>query len=217
MRDPSIRLAFVAVLLVALLLVVVASLRNSTPGVVVPTANVAPVATAAVATFAAGLTGTADALPTASFTATSPRPTATDTQGGTAETPNCLGLHFVRDVTIPDNTPVIPAQVFTKTWLVTNSGTCPWAPGFQVVLIGGLAMGGSAFQITQNVGPGTTLQISIKMAAPTNQTGIVQGTWMMADAAGKKFGDYLSVVVVVRGNAKTPPATAPTTTPSRIP
>ena len=47
-----------------------------------------------------------------------------------------------------------PAEVFTKTWLVENSGTCPWKPGFQVVLIGGLAMGGSPFRVAQTVGPG---------------------------------------------------------------
>jgi hypothetical protein len=138
------------------------------------------------------------------------RRTTAASQSGT---PNCLGLRFIRDVTIPDNTEMTPAEVFTKTWLVENSGTCPWEPGFQVVLIGGLAMGGSPFRVARTVGPGGEIQVSIKMAAPTNQTGVVQGTWKMADADGAPFGDFLSVVIVVSGPTRIPQATGTTATP----
>ena len=65
-----------------------------------------------------------------------------------------------------------------------NTGTCAWKPGFQVMLIGGVAMGGSPFKVAQTVGPGGSIQVSIKMVAPPNQTGVVQGTWKMADEAG---------------------------------
>ncbi len=73
-------------------------------------------------------------------------------------------------------------------------------------------MGASPFPVVQNVSPGGRIQISIKMVAPTNETGIVQGTWKMADLNGKTFGDYMSVVIVVgsgTGAARTslPPAT----------
>jgi next-to-BRCA1 protein 1 len=125
-------------------------------------------------------------------------------------------LRFIRDVTIPDNTEMTPAQVFTKTWLVENSGTCPWKPGFQVILIGGLALGGSPFKVSQTVGPGGSIQVSIKMVAPTNASGVVQGTWKMADETGAAFGDYLSAVIVVQAptlRAAPSPTVASTPTP----
>ena len=57
------------------------------------------------------------------------------------------------------------------------------------------------------MGPGGSIQVSIKMVAPTNQTGVVQGTWKMADEMGAPFGDFLSVVIVVKGRAVRQPAT----------
>jgi hypothetical protein len=106
-----------------------------------------------------------------------------------------------------------PAQVFTKTWQVQNSGTCPWKPGFQVVLIGGVAMGGSPFKVSQTVGPGGTIQVSIKMAAPTDVKGVSQGTWKMADNNGETFGDYFSVVIVLGSGTPSPTAPRSTSTP----
>lgn len=103
-----------------------------------------------------------------------------------------------------------PAQVFTKTWLVENSGTCAWQSGFRVVLVGGVAMGGSPFTLIQGVNPGGRIQVSIKMAAPTNQIGIVQGTWRMSDENGTLFGDAMWVTIVV-GNATGTPPTAEAT------
>lgn len=193
------------------------------PATPLPTQNLDAVRTEAVSTFAAEITGTASAVPSATITETETPPAdstgaaATDSTGGPATastggpsaTPTCLGLRWIRDVTIPDNTGMTPAEVFTKSWLVENSGTCPWQSGFQVVLIGGVAMGGSPFQLAQQVGPGGRIQVSIKMVAPTNQTGIVQGTWKMADSTGKPFGDYMSVVIVV-GTGSAPAPALPT-------
>ncbi len=183
-----------------------------------PTQNLDAVRTEAVGTFAADMTATASVMPSPTVAETeTPAETPVDVTASTgtegpSPTPACLGLRYVRDVTIPDNTPMTPAQVFTKSWLVENSGTCPWEPGFQVVLIGGLAMGGSPFQLTQQVGPGGRIQISIKMVAPTDQTGIVQGTWKMADATGTTFGDFMSVVIVVGKGTPATPAPIPSIT-----
>ncbi len=218
--------AAIAVFVLALIVVVGMSVNPpgtpAGPPTPAPTQNVDAVRTESVATFAAGLTETASALPTATATdteaptvastASTPATAGPSPTGGPSPTPACLGLRYVRDVTIPDNTPMTPAQVFTKSWLVENSGTCPWQAGFQVVLIGGEAMGGSPFPVVQNTSPGGRIQISIKMVAPTNQTGIVQGTWKMADLTGKTFGDYLSVVIVVGTGTGLPPTTLPTAT-----
>jgi hypothetical protein len=51
------------------------------------------------------------------------------------------------------------------------------------------------------------------MAAPTNQTGIVQGTWRMSDDNGGLFGDALTVVIVVGSGTGAPPTIPATATP----
>jgi len=209
------QLAIMAVLLLALAMIVLLSIRSVNRPAQIPIVNMSDVQTKAVATFAFGLTGTAQAEPTQTLTNT-PLTTTTVTSAGTQDlsgTPGCYGLHFVLDVNIPDNTVMTPAQVFTKSWLVENSGTCDWQPGFKVVLIGGVAMGGSPFTVAQVVKPGGRIQVSIKMAAPTNQTGIVQGTWKMSDASETRFGDYMSVVIVVGNTTGTPPTLEATITP----
>ena len=199
-----------ALLMLAFALLVVIVLAEGRAAPSAPTPDVRMLRTEAVATFAAGLTA---AAPT-SAPSTPDLSAATSPTPETSGTPSCLGLRFVRDVTIPDNTEKPPAEVFTKTWLVENSGTCPWEPGFQVVLIGGIAMGGSPYRLERTVGPGGTIQVAIKMAAPTNQTGVVQGTWKMADGNGVQFGDFLSVVIVVSGPTRMPPAVSATSTDS---
>ncbi len=213
MADNRSRLAILAVATLALLIVIGLAVQGSGSSGAAPTIDVSRIQTNAVGGFVRGLTETMAAVPTATATSTG-RPTAT--AGGTpttSATPSCLGLHFVRDVTIPDNTQMTPAQVFTKTWQVENSGTCPWKPGFQVVLIGGVAMGGSPFNVAQTVGPGGMIQISIKMAAPTNVKGVAQGTWQMADDNGERFGDYVSVVIVVGNGTASPQSPTITSTP----
>jgi hypothetical protein len=199
MPEDKSRLAILVVATIALLLVISLLVQDAGSRQTAPTKDLGAVRTEAVVEFARGLTGTAEAHPSATAT------------GST--TPVCLGLHFVKDVTIPDNTDMKPAQVFTKTWQVQNSGTCAWKPGFQVVLTGGVAMGGSPFKVAQTVGPGGTIQVSIKMAAPTDVKGVSQGTWKMADNNGQPFGDYFSVVIVVGSGTPSPTAPRSTSTP----
>ncbi len=214
------RLAWVVLLVlavVALGALIAFSLRAPKQAPPSPTVNIPQVQTQAVLAFSEGLTSTAQAKPTGTKTST-PAPStqeaaSTASTSSVSATPSCFGLRFVKDVTIPDNTRMTPAQVFTKTWLVENSGTCPWEPGFQVVLIGGVAMGGSPFRLAQTVGPGGRVQISIKMAAPTNQTGTVQGTWSMTDLTGEKFGEPMWVTIDVGTGTQAPPTVTATGTP----
>jgi hypothetical protein len=152
-------------------------------------------------------------MPAATRTRLPPPTESSVISGSTTATPLCNNLKYVRDVTIPDNTGMSPAQVFTKSWLVENNGTCAWHAGFQVVLIGGAAMGGSPFRLIQDVGPGGRVQVSIKMVAPPNQMGIVEGTWKMSDDSGAAFGDYMSVVIVVGSGTNTPATASATSTP----
>jgi hypothetical protein len=126
----------------------------------------------------------------------------------------CYNLSYVKDVTIPDNTPVTPGQSFTKTWLVSNSGSCAWEVGFIFNVVGGEAMSGAAVTLNQKVEPGRQFEFSVPMVAPTDKTGELKGTWRLSDANGNFFGDGVYVLVIV-GNA-TPAATA-TETPIPTP
>ena len=214
MLHNKIMLAISAlVLLTAIVLAIIFGLRGTNRAAQTPTVNVSEVQTEAVATFASGLTRTVKAMPTSTLTST-PLPSETPlVTASVSATPSCYRLRFVRDVTIPDNTPMTPAEVFTKTWQVENNGICAWRPGFQLLLVGGLAMGGSPFTLAQQVNPGQRIEVSVKMVAPTNQTGIMQGTWRMADDNEAFFGDALTVVIVV-GNETGTPTSAATDTPA---
>jgi hypothetical protein len=210
MLDARTRFLVAALLVVVFALVVTIVRMASGPPAPETADSQSEIQTEAVGKFIAQLTASAP-LPSPTRRL-SPSPT-TQVPTASSGTPGCLGLRFVRDVTILDNSEMDPAEVFTKTWQVENSGTCAWKPGFQVVLIGGVAMGGSPFRVTQTVGPGGSIQVSIKMVAPTNETGIVQGTWKMADERGSPFGDFLSVVIVVKGRAPATSAPSATGTP----
>ena len=217
MQDNRLRIALAVLMITvfALVIIVIGMAEGSFRQGETPDMGV--VQTQAIATFLSQMTQTADKAPTVTATLRPPPTEAVSATAPTSSTPNCLGLRFLRDVTIPDNTAMTPAEVFTKTWLVENNGTCAWRPGFQIVLIGGLAMGGSPFRVAQTVGPGGSIQVSIKMAAPTNQTGVVQGTWMITDAEGARFGDFLSVVIVVGAPTRGAVTQAPSPAPSRDP
>jgi Ig-like domain-containing protein len=212
MFDNKTRLAVLTVLVLLLLLAVTLSIRGAGRATPAPTVSLADVQTAAVATFRAGLTRTAEALPTASSTRT---PAPSDTPAGTAvsPTPSCYKLHYVRDVTVPDYTVMIPGLIFTKTWEVENTGTCAWLPGFEFALIGGNAMGGEPLTLTETINAGQRIRLSIDMAAPADGTGIVVGTWRMSDENGIPFGDALTVIIDLGGITGTPATATATATP----
>ncbi len=180
-----------------------------------PTLSVEAIQTAAVGTFAAGLTQTALALPTDTPTLT---PTFTSTSGtplaigsGATPTVSCYGLTLVSDVTIPDNTPMVPGQTFTKTWLVKNTGTCTWDTGFKFIFTVGDSMGGVPLVLNTPVSPGADLEISIAMTAP-NKTGKLVGHWRMSTASGTQFGADIYVAIILSpASATTTPATATAT------
>jgi hypothetical protein len=153
-------------------------------------------------------------MPTSSATGT-PLPTSTfiETEA-ISPTPSCYRMKFITDITIQDNTPLSPADVFTKTWRVENNGLCAWRPGFKLVLVGGDAMGGSPLILSQAINPGERTEISVKMAAPTDQTGAITGAWRMTDDNGTFFGDTLTVVITIGGSGtSTSPTLAATTAP----
>jgi hypothetical protein len=192
-----------------------------------PTVDVEQIRTEAVATFSAGLTATALALPSSTPTGTptpspsgsTPQVTATAAATAVATVSSCYGLTYVSDVTVPDNTTITPGNQFTKTWRVRNSGSCAWQAGFTLRFTGGEAMGGSSVSLQNAVQPGNTADISVALTAPTT-AGTYRGNWRMTDASGRYFGDEVYLLIIVGSATATSTVGAsatPTPTPTLTP
>jgi hypothetical protein len=122
---------------------------------------------------------------------------STATLSGAAVT-TCDNSVYLSDVTIPDNTAVNPGQAFTKTWKVSNTGTCTWNANYQIILISGDAMSGKSTPIGVVVAPGQSVDVSVAMVAPSTN-GTVQGTWRLQNDKSQPFGTVLTVVIKVGG------------------
>jgi hypothetical protein len=126
-------------------------------------------------------------LPTLAFATSTPL-----ASGGSA----CDNSAYIADVTIPDNTPLDPGKKFTKTWLVQNTGTCPWSTSYQLVHVDGLAMDGADTFLPLQVPVGQQVQLSVDMRAPTSP-GDYYGRWQLQNANNAPFGSILTVVIKV--------------------
>jgi hypothetical protein len=126
------------------------------------------------------------------------------------------------DITINDNTEMVPGQTFTKIWRVVNVGTCPWTTAYAVVLFSGDRLGASEnIAFTQSIVPNQTVDISVDMVAPTDP-GAYQGNWKLRNASGGYFGigpsgssPFWVRIDVIQVLTSTPTAT-PTITPTPI-
>lgn len=175
-----------------------------------PTLSAEQIQTQAVETFAAYMTSTAQAMPTETPSPTETQmPTATSTPAATntaaptaVPTSTCYGLTFVSDVTIPDNTNMVPGKQFTKTWRVRNSGSCAWDTGFKFNFTGGEAMGGSSVTLNSAVQPGKETDLSVSLTAPSS-AGTYRGNWRMSTGSGTYFGDEVYVLIVVGSSTAT--------------
>jgi hypothetical protein len=100
----------------------------------------------------------------------------------------CDWLTFVKDVTVPDGTVLLPGETFTKTWRITNRGTCTWTPDYMLVFASGDQMGNtSAVRLPGYVSPGQSIDVSVTLTAP-NAKGQYTGYWMLRTPAGTLFG-----------------------------
>lgn len=106
----------------------------------------------------------------------------------------CLAVGYsdaTIDVTIPDNTIMTPGQLFTKTWRLTNIGTCTWNSSYQLVFDRGDQMGVAVTYskplTTGTVAPGQTVDVSVDLVAPA-ASGTYTGYWRFRDPNGVYFG-----------------------------
>jgi hypothetical protein len=118
-------------------------------------------------------------------------PTIKPTVGFVSQCDNAV---YVSDVTIPDGTVVTAGQSFTKTWKVTNTGTCAWTATYQLTFVSGDSLGGKATPIGKAVSPGQSADISVVLTS-TSATGTITGRWKLTNDKGQQFGDELTVVI----------------------
>jgi hypothetical protein len=156
------------------------------------TVDTAPIYTQLASTALALQTQTVLARPTATITpqasstpeATNP-PASTDTPlPGTTpsatlpalKTPkntsqaSCDNMEYVTDVTYPDGYVAAPGEYMIKTWTVKNLGPCTWNKDYVLVFgWGGVGTDWNeigAVNLTKNVLPGETIDISVSLTAP---------------------------------------------------
>ena len=139
------------------------------------------------------------------------------------------------DITINDNTPMLPGQNFTKIWRLQNVGACTWTKAYSASFFYGAQMDAPAFvPLSRDVPSGESAEIIIDMVAPL-QPGTYQGNWKLRNPEGKLFGIgpsgdapfWVRVVVVqvqtptstaTLTSTSTPnPSSTPTTTPTPTP
>jgi hypothetical protein len=114
-------------------------------------------------------------------TSTSVPPTATPVS-------YCDWLSFIQDVTAPDGSVFGPGETFTKTWRITNRGTCTWTPDYMLVFTGGDQMGSTtAVRLPGYISPGQSVDVSVTLTAPS-ANGRYTGYWMLRNPSGTLFG-----------------------------
>jgi len=93
------------------------------------------------------------------------------------------------DVTVPDGTEFSPGDTFTKTWRLTNAGSCTWTSGYEIIFDHGDQMDGPASQqlTSGTVAPGQSVDISVDLTAPATP-GTYRGYWKLRNPSGQVFG-----------------------------
>jgi uncharacterized protein YkwD len=149
---------------------------------------------------------------TANATQSTP-PTPTVDPSRPTNAPDCTNsASFVTDVTIPDNTNVAGGTTFTKTWRISNSGTCIWGPDYTLTYYSDERLGAPAFVPLALTYPGQTADISVDLVAP-NSNGNHRGNFVIKNPAGliMKVADDSRLWVIINvtvTTAITPTATA---------
>jgi len=164
-------------------------------------------------------------VPTSTLTQT-PTPTLTMTPTLTPvpvypyPTPKgaCYASAFIADATVPDYSEIAPGEVFQKTWLLKNTGTCAWARNDRMDFVGGYDLAGDPKNLNQVVEPGQEAYVTVTFTAP-DVAGRYISYWRLATRGGAPFGVSVYVLIDVPYDlviAPTP-TSIPTNTPTPAP
>ena len=110
---------------------------------------------------------------------------------------------FVRDITVPDFSPINGGAIMDKRWAVRNSGTCDWGREYRVMFVEGSSMGAANEQALYPAKAGSEAIIQISMTAPI-APGDYNGKWQLRDPKGKSFGEVLFIKIKVLAATATP-------------
>jgi hypothetical protein len=132
------------------------------------------------------------------------------------------------DVTIEDDSLMLPGQKFTKIWRLINAGNCTWTHQYAAVWFFGEKLGDTlAVPMSRSVAPGESVEITVDLVAP-QAPGSYQSNWKLRNAAGVLFGigpngdlPFWVRINVVEAATDTPtptlPPASPTPTATRTP
>ena len=124
-----------------------------------------------------------------------PAATATTAAGagagaGAGATDSCNVMTFVSDVTVQDGEQIAAGTAFTKTWRVSNDGTCTWDATYSVAFFSGDQMSGPDSQfLTSEVAPGAEVDLSVDLVAPAT-AGEYSSFWVLLDGAGASINSF---------------------------
>lgn len=113
------------------------------------------------------------------------------TPGSTAREDAQLEEH----VTFPDGSEVEPGIAFEKVWTVRNTGSIPWAGGYELVLVGGGEMGATRATVPA-AAPQQVVNLSVRLIAPI-EAGRHIGRWRLHNPRGEPFGSTLFISLIV--------------------
>ncbi|WVZ86122.1 hypothetical protein U9M48_032956 [Paspalum notatum var. saurae] len=132
------------------------------------------------------------------------RPTSTSNMKILGRTPAPVvpnDSQFIKDVTVPDGTPMAPSTLFTKIWRLRNCGSTIWPYGTQLVWVGGdhlACLGSVRLAISPNGGikPFDETEVIVNFLTPA-KPGRYISYWRLALPSGLKFGQRIWVHIQV--------------------
>jgi uncharacterized protein YkwD len=132
--------------------------------------------------------------------------------------PGCTNsAAFVADVTIPDDSVIGAGETFTKTWRISNTGTCIWAWDYVLTHYSENRMGAPDAVPLAITPPGQTVDISVDLTAP-NSPGKYKGNFVIENPEGLimqiNSDSRLWLIINVTNTAILPTTTAVTSTSS---
>jgi hypothetical protein len=105
-------------------------------------------------------------------------------------------LVFLKDITIPDGTSVVPDSTLDKRWEVENNGNCNWGKGYRIRLIAGPELGAQKEQALYPARSGSQANLRIVFKAP-REPGTYRSAWQAFNPQGEPFGDPFFIDIKV--------------------
>ena len=117
--------------------------------------------------------------------------------------------------TVPDDTIFAPGETFTMTWQLKNVGASTWTAAYLLRYYSGELFGApKEIVLGQQVLPGSTVEIAIKMKAPATP-GEYRSDWVLSNETRANFKDavFLKITVALPPTSTRAPTATVTPTP----